>query len=242
VIRRTFDATFLNSVVNHPEVRPWLAGEGEIDLTPVLKNPDNFALVTNEGGFILTQHEPGIYEAHSQFMPGARTGTFRAMREVFDYMFTRTDCMKIVTQIPDNNKGAIGLGRLGKFRPMFRREDGPMGPTTYVGLALEDWVQDTPELEKDGAWFHDGIEAAKRAANSTLPDHPHDPAHERAVGATVRMVKAGSVVKGTETYNRWARFAGYPLITLASEHPVVFDMGEAVVTYSHGEMEVELCR
>lgn len=244
-MNRTFDATFLNSVCNHPEVRPWLSGEGGIDVTAALKDPDNVALVNDAGGFIMMQHEPGIYEAHSQFLPDMRGGTRQAMRECFDYMFTRTDCERMITQIPDNNRGAIALGKAGKFREMFRR-DTPRGPTAFVGLTLEEWAQDTPALEQDGAWFHDNIHAAVKKVLPHQPDHPHDPAHDRAVGAAVRMCRAGNVHKGIGFYNRWARFAGYTPATVVSDIPPVIDVSEVglhcIIGLRDNEMEILLCQ
>ena len=239
---RTFDPSFFNEVANHPDVRPWLGGEGELDLSVAIRNPINFTLQGEGGGFVLMRHEPGIYEAHSLFLPGSRGQTVRTMRAGFDYMFTRTDCGQIVTQIPDNNPAAAALAKLARFRPMFRREDTPRGPTAYVGLTIDEWAQDTAALEEDGAWFHDGVEAAKIAQEADLPDHPHDPAHERAVGAAVRMVKAGNLEKAVIFYNRWARLAGYPLMALISEHPPVFDVGDAIATLIDGKMEILLCQ
>lgn len=239
---RTFDPAFLNRVANHPDVRPWLGGEGVLDLTQTIMNPANFALVSDGGGFVLIQHEPAIYEVHSQFLPEGRGQTVQAMRAGFDYMFTRTDCYQVVTQVPDNNKAAAALAKAADFRPMFRREDTPRGPTTYMGLTVEEWAQGNAGLEADGEWFHSELEAAKRANGSTLPTHSHDPAHERAVGAAVRMVKAGNAAKGVDFYNRWARLAGYVPLTLVSLQPVVIDVGDAVIGLAGDEMEILLCR
>lgn len=244
MIRRTLDPAFLNTIVNHPEVRPFMApGDGEIDLAPVISNPANFALVTEGGGFVLHCHEPGIYEVHSQFLPEHRGGhAVKAMREGFDYMFTRTDCTRVVTQVPDNNPAAKGFARLARFRPMFRREQGLLGPTEYMGLGIEEWAQDNHSLEADGEWFHAQLEDAKKANGSALPVHDHDPAHERAVGGAVRMIRAGNAAKGVGFYNRWARLAGYAPITLISARPPVIDVVDAVVSLRDNEMEILLCR
>jgi len=239
---RTLDSTFLNMVCNHPQVHPWLGVEGTIDVSGVVGNPANFALVNDGGGFILGCHEPGIYEVHSQFLPSHRRETVKAMREGFDYMFTRTDCHTVLTQVPDNNPAAAALAKFAHFRPMFRREDTPRGPTAYMGLYIDDWAQDNAALEAEGEWFHDNLNEAKKAQGSELPAHPHDPAHERAVGASVRLVKAGNAAKGVALYNRWARLAGYAPITLLSETPVLIDVVDAVVEWTGQDMEIVLCR
>lgn len=241
-MRRTFDPAFLNRVCNHPEVHPWLGKDGEIDVTATLLDIDNFALVTDGGGFILMQHEPGIYEGHSQFLPEGRRGTVRAVLAMLDYMFVRTDCHTILTQVPDNNLAAQALARKGPWREFFRREDTPRGPTSFMGVTIDEWAQWNPELETDGHWFHDSLEAAKKEKGSSLPDHPHDPAHERAVGASVRMIRAGNIDKGIGLYNRWANFAGYAPISLLSETPLVIDVMDAVVSLDGNDLEVILCR
>jgi hypothetical protein len=195
---------------------------------------------------ILIRHEPGIYEAHSQFLPEGRNRTRDAMRAVFDYMFTRTDCERIITQIPDNNRAAQGLARIGRFQEMFRLENTPRGPTAYVGLTIEQWIQDTPSLETDSEWFHAPITEAVKKARPDFPDHPEDRSHERAVGAAVRMIRRGNVAKGVTFYNRWARFAGFTCIRTLSTIPPVFDVSEpglsCVVGVRDDELEILLCQ
>ncbi len=239
---RTMDAAFLNSVANHPEVHPWLGAAGEIDLSPFVSDPKHFALVNDGGGFLLINHEPGVYEVHSQFLPSHRRETIKAMRDGFDYMFVNTDCHTVLTQVPDSNPAAAALAKHAHFRHAFRREDTPRGPTSYMALTLDQWVQGNASLEADGEWFHDRLKAAKEAQGSTLPEHAHDASHERAVGATIRMVKAGNCHKGVEHYNRWARFTGYAPITLLGDTPPLIDVVDAVVELNGQEMEIVLCR
>jgi hypothetical protein len=242
MIRRTFDPVFLNTVINHPEVRPFMGGEGYLDATEVVTNPGNYAPVSEGGGFILICQEPGIYEVHSQFLPEGRAHTRKAMRAGFDYMFTQTDCERVITQVPDNNRGAAALAKAAGFRLMFRREDTPRGPTAFMGLTAEEWAQGNADLEAEGERFHTLLEEAKKARGSELPVHGHDPAHERAVGAALNMIRAGNSAKGVNFYNRWARFAGYAPITLISAQPIVVDVVDAVVGLTDNEMEILLCR
>lgn len=244
MIRRTFDPTLLNEVVNHPDVLPWTGSKVPLDLSGAITNPLNFTLVTEGGGFLLVCQEPAIYEVHSLFVPEARRATIRAMKAGFDYMFTRTDCERVITQVPDNNRAAQALAKLARFRSMFRREDTPRGPTAYVGLTVEDWAQDNACLEVEGRWFHETTSAALKHLD--LPAHPDDVSHDRVVGASVRMIRAGNIRKGVNFYNRWARFAGYTPIRIMSEQPVVLDMSEREVSYvveiKDGEMETLICR
>lgn len=242
MIRRSFDPRFITEVVNHPDVRPWLAGDGPIDLTQQVLSSANFLLVSEFGGFILMRHEEGRYEVHSQFLPGHGTHPIKAMRAAQEWMFTRTDCQTIVSKVPLANRPAKGLAISGGLRPVFRRRDLDLGEVEYVELTLMDWAMRTPSLEKHGERFHGFLEAAKEAQGSKLETHSHDPAHERAVGAALLMIERGHPAKGVAFYNRWARMAGYAEITLLSEAPVTIDVVDAVLGLGEEGMEMQLCR
>lgn len=236
-VRRTFDPAFLNIVVNHPAVRPSLEGDGVLDVSHQVSSPDNFALTSESGGFLLIRHEPGRYEVHSQFLPGHATHPIRAMQAAQEWMFTRTDCQSIVSKIPDANRAAKGFAIAGGLRPIFRR-DG----VEYVELTLMDWAMRTRALDAHGERFHDLLQAAKIEAGSILPAHPHDAAHERAVGAALLMIERGQCGKGVAFYNRWARQAGYAEIGLISDSPPTVDAVDAVVGLGNNGLEVLLCR
>lgn len=242
-LSRTVDASFLNSVANNADVRPWLGGNGVLDLAPTLADFRNFGLVTDAGGFVLTAHGPGVYEVHSMFLPSAGAAAIAAMRAGMGYMFTRTDCFQLLTKVPDDNRAALGLARAGGFRLAFHRPDcWNGGGVKHFAQTVEDWALGNAALEADGEWFHATLEAAKLATGSDLPTHPHDAAHDRIVGATVQMMRAGNVAKAAFFYNRWARFAGYGPIQLLNQTPAVLDLGDAVVELRDGNMEMLTCR
>ena len=239
---RTFDASLFNTVCNHPDVRPWLGGEGEIDVTPIISNPQNYALFFGHGGFILEAGPGASFEVHSQFTPEGRRSSFEAMRAGMDYMFTRTNAVQLTTFLPDNNPAARGLALKGGFREWFQRANHPLGPGVQARIEIDAWIANTADLEADGELFHDTLEEAKAAIGSSLPVHPHDPVHERYVGAAVRMFSRGQCQKGQAIYNRWAANAGYAPITLLSETPPVVDVVDAIVTLGGEEIEVLQCR
>lgn len=231
-VRRTFDPAFINSVINDPDVRPWLEGEGVLDISHQSANSDNFVLQSEFGGFILIRHEQGRYEVHSQFLPGHGVHPIKAMRAAQEWMFTRTDCEAICSKVPDRNRPAKGLAVAGGLRPIFRRD-----ACEYVELTVADWAMRTKALEAHGERFHDFLTAA-----GAHPDHPHDEAHERAVGAALLMIERGQPIKGVAFYNRWARLAGYAPIDLIGLNPVAIDVVNAVLGIGAGGMEVLLCR
>lgn len=247
-IARTMDATYLNGVANHPEVRPFLGGgPAVLDLQPVLSAPQNVALQALGpepfGGWVFHMMMPGVYEAHTLFPPEGRgRRLFAASREALRWMFTETDALELVTKCPDDNPGARMLGGLLGFRERFRRE-GAWAPgvgVSYRVHSVDDWFIRDPECLAAGRAFHAQLKAAEQAAGVTLRDHPEDETHDRAAGATALMIHAGQVTKGVAFYNRWATFAGYPGIAMVG--PNVIDMHEAVIEVRGGALRVLLWR
>ena len=124
-LRRTFDAAFLNGVINHPEVRPWVGkpGAGQADVTALVRDPENITLVNEHGGFIYVRKEPGVYEVHTQFLPGG--SATEAARESVTYMFDVVGATKLVTDVPEDNMRAFGLSlKAGFFISRHRIDDG----------------------------------------------------------------------------------------------------------------------
>jgi hypothetical protein len=241
------DAGRLNRVANHPDVRPWLGGEGPVNWAPTLADSRNVALETGHGGWVFINLGDGRYEVHSQMLPEGR-GDWEAARAALRVMFTATDCMEVVSKVPDGNAGAKGIARAMGFQELFRREacwrnpGGDIVGISYVGLTLDRWRGRDETLVAAGEWWHENLERAKAEAGSDLPTHPHDEAHERAVGASVLMFKAANPRKGVREYNRWALLAGYAPILLLSEHPVVVDARDAIVSLKGDDLEVLSCR
>jgi hypothetical protein len=244
---RTFDASLFNRVCNHPDVRPWLGGEAEIDVTPIVSDPKNYALWFGSGGFILHAGPAASYEVHSQFLPEGRRSSFEAMRAGMDYMFTRTNAMQLTTFLPDNNPAAKGLALKGGFKPWFEK-DSPLGHGVQARIDIDDWIARTADLEKDGERFHEVTAEAVHKARPDLPDHPDDKVHDRYVGATVRMCSNGQVLKGVLLYNRYAANAGYTPCSIVSADPPVIDVSEpsvgleCTIGLKGEELEVMTCR
>ena len=164
------------------------------------------------------------------------------MSDGMAYMFERTDCHRLFTQVPRDNEAAASLANKGGFREWFRRHDARRGETAYLTLEIDDWIQHNDGLIAVGEWFHAALDEAKAAAGSARPTHPDDQAHDRAVGAAIEMLRAGQIGKALGTYNRWASFAGYLPISLVSTAPVTLDVGDAVIELNNGNLEVVTCR
>lgn len=244
---RTTDAALVNSIANDPAVRPHVgrADAGPLDLADYLACPDNVALAFDHGCFLFTPHDSSRYELHTLVLPEGRgAGVLPAAHRAFLWVFTHTEALEIVTKVPAPNRPAGLMARRAGFRPMFTRqgawEDG--SDVTFFRLAVEDWADARAELGLEGQAFHDMLELAKQAAGSPLEAHPHDEAHDRAVGLACLTAKAGQLRKAAWSYSRWARLAGYATIDVISEEPPVLDVRDALVTVRDGQLEVLECR
>lgn len=240
---RTLEATEFNAIANHPEVRPWLGFEDvtrAIDLTEQVANPNNFAFLTpqKDGGYILLKLQPGLYAAHSLAMPAARgRPMLRLMREGFLTMFTATDAVEIVTQIPDGNDGAAGWSRLAGFRQTFRREGffplmGERVGCQFASLTYADWAIAEKSNLILGEQFHHLLKSYG------LADHIEDKAHDAFVGATIASIQRQNVVKAVALYNRFAALSGYHQAQVLSITPPVVDTGDAILGTLNGGVEV----
>lgn len=247
-VNREFSAERINSIVNHPEVRPWLGGTGALDLTPLVADPRNVLLMGEGGGVLFQWLEPGLYEAHTQFLPEARgAGSVQNVRDALRWMFTRTDAVEIVTKVPAPNKAALGLVRAIHGQKLFEREaawptESGMVAVSFYGLSMLSWAGSAPDIGASGHWFHEKLEAAKAATAGARPPHDDDAAHDQYVGATVEMIAAGQVEKAMAFYGRWARFSGYGPIAAIAINPLVLDIGDAILAVRGADFDVLLCR
>lgn len=244
MFRRTMDPTFANEVANHPEIRPYLGGEGKLDLGPIVANPANILLeAPGRGVWLLQRTLPAVYELHTCFLPEARGREyFSIAKAALDYMFTTTEALEIITKCPDDNGGARMAASLMGFRERFRRENAWESGcgVSYQAFTVDDWYVRSKACFVAGRRFHEDLEAAKVDAGITGTSHPDDAAHDRAVGATCLMIKAGMIDKGVGFYARWASFAGYATIEALGHN--VFDVRDAVIEIVDGQMRVLLMR
>lgn len=247
-VERQFAAERVNRIANDPEVRPWLGGSGALDLSAQVANSVNVLLMNDDGGVFFEGLEPGLYEAHTLFLPQGRgPKAIQAVRDALRWMFTKSDAVEIVTKIPDGNKGALGLVRAIHGERRFHREkaivvDGADRGVDYYALPIMSWAGKADELGASGHWFHEKLERAKSATEGAAPLHDDDEAHDRYVGATVEMIAAGQVAKGLAFYGRWAKIAGYGPITAIAVNPLVLDIGDAILAVRDDDFTVLLCR
>lgn len=242
---RTFDPALLNEIANRDDVRPFLGGSGELDLRLTVENPANFAFVNQYGGFVTIALMPGLYEVHTIFTP-ERDGVNEILKlaaESQAFMFLHSDCMELITRVPEQNRPARILAVKGGFRPFAQQKDWEPGHDADVlRITLEDWILHAGPPRVEGWGFHAMLEERKKAQGSANKAHAEDERHDRYVGAALLMAKAGNILKGYMAYNRAAFIYGYQPVLLKSQTPPVVDMGDAIIGIEHGEVEVLLCR
>lgn len=84
-------------------------------------------------------------------------------------------------------------------------------------------------IECLGKWFHDRLEAERRALGINIAPHADDPEHNRAVGAALMLAYTGRVSEAVEFYNRWAVACSYVPMRVVSMQPLMVDIGDGVL-------------
>lgn len=252
MIRRSFEASEINPILNDPGVfeaikLPGIA-IGEMDVSAIVGNPSNVLLMAQGGGIIFSQAEPGIYDVHTSFLESHRgRHAISASREAYRWMFTHTDCMILQTKVPSFNRAAENFCRMvGATCQFTRKKAWPVEPEpadmSYWSLKYEDWVRGAPLLVAAGRAFHARLDEEFARHRALHENHPDEECHDRYVGTCVETIYAGQPEKAVVLYNRWARFAGYGLIAMVSRSPLLIDIGNALLMVENDNFKVIQCR
>lgn len=236
MLTRTIDAQQINAILNHPSVRPDVAEpkDGVLDLTAVAANPANIFLAGDHGGFVIFKYDAGIYEVHTAILPQGRgEWAKQASAECVNFMFTHTDCVDLITRVPQGHIAAKALTEMNGFRHEFTTPPDTMFrerlvPCHIYCLTIHEWAKRVEGMEELGAQFHEWLTAQ---VGEGTPHEP-DPAHNRIVGVALAMAQSGQVAKGVVWYNRCSLAARHPTIALVGLDPpqIKFDAGILTVT------------
>lgn len=240
MIRRETNAEAVNSVLNHPQVRPWVAnGDEPLDVSAQIADERNHFLFGEHGGVGFLQVIPGVYEAHTQVLPSGRGEWTRALTEAcVRHMFTRTDAYEIITRVPAGHYAAKAAAEAQGMRLEFTRPNGVMFRNRIVdchilSFRVQDWVARTPALAETGQWLHERMESEALRLGIPIETHEPDENHNQYAGAAVEMMFGGQYGKGVGIYNRWVSAARHVRagklqhVQLVSTTPPVvrFDIG-----------------
>lgn len=248
MISRATDARFLNEVVNHPAVRPFMhAAPGPLDLTAVIANARNLAFTGLHGGIIFMQVQtvPGLYEIHTQVLPDGRgPWALQMAQQAVQRLFCESNATEVFTRVPIGNVAAMALARACGAKPEQRAIQNLSGDVTEVeiyGGRIQDWIRVAPQLPDLGKLFHVKLNEKCRAAGIRTTQHADDPWHDRHVGAAASMILGGVPTKGVLFYNRWAAMALAPEMRILSLNPLVLDITECRIEVQGDDFEVMPC-
>lgn len=123
MIRRTYDAELVNGLINDPEIRPTIGGQGILDSSPLLLNGNNICLVNDRGGALFAWRGPRVFEGHSFFKARGREAISLGV-EILEAMMPHADLVWGLTPIALRHvrwfNRKIGFSSMGEFRdPVF---------------------------------------------------------------------------------------------------------------------------
>ena len=147
MVRRDTEGDLTNAIVNHPQVLPTFTDSPvPIDMRPIAKDPHTIILVGAPplGCFLFMQIVLGVYEAHGAVMPEGRGEWSRELAEsCVRTIFTATDCIEIMTRIPQGHTGTLALVRHLGFEERWRRPEilfrGKKVPFSVWSLTMQQW-------------------------------------------------------------------------------------------------------
>jgi len=124
MLKRFFNAAYLNEVANHPSVRGGAKLDlidGPADFAALVENLDNILLCYDGGCFLLIK-DGDDYEIHTMALKEGRGQKLRdAVVEMLTYLFERTDCQNLKTMAYKTNAAAVKLSQ--EFMRKEREDD-----------------------------------------------------------------------------------------------------------------------
>lgn len=236
MIERTTDAGAANAILNHPQVRPYIADEadGYVDVSKQLAAGNVLALRGEHGLFMVYKYDVGIWETHTAVLPEGRGAWALAFAKAgATFMFTQTDCAEIMTRVPQGHIAAKALTDAVGFRHQFTTLPdclfrGRYVPCHIYAMPMAEWFGRVEGMEAEGEKFHRWLNA--QVGNGHGEPHPSDPGHNKIVGVTLAMIAGGQVAKGVALYNKCSIAARHPTISLLSLDPVQVRFDAGVLT------------
>lgn len=155
---------FLQSVIDHPKVRRWVAKDEEMELDLPLSKvfEQGIGIEFDTGGFFFHSLGDGIYEVHTLFLPET-TNALACCEAAAHFMFCATDCTRIVTKVPEDNVPAWKLTEKMGFIPEYTRpkaytRNGIEHDVRHYALPMDVWAR-----RQSPAWVKSQCEALGQA-------------------------------------------------------------------------------
>ena len=145
---RTQDYGLVKEIATHPMIYPAISPDGSPepeDWQPLQSDLVWYVLVKDEGEllgmFALAPQNPVCWEIHTCLLPKAWGSKAReAGKEIAEWIFQNTPCLRIVTNVPEYNRLAFklaiecGLIRYG-YNPASYMKDGKLHDQIMLGVS-----------------------------------------------------------------------------------------------------------
>ena len=211
-IKPSRDAAALNLILNDPEILPNIRDDsikGEANAAPLMNRFNHLLLIMDEEkpvGFALFMAVgPNIYEMHSGILKdyrGARA--VEAAKEIFDWMFIRTDCETITTWAWSTAKHVLFMAHAVGFT-----EDSHMPwPNTVAGEKVERFAFSLHFLE----WSRVG--RLRNQRDGWLLGVALESYQMGLFSLFVKIGCAGFAEKAAMLYQRWAPIVRLPTVNI----------------------------
>lgn len=149
-IERTHDMQLVSSIMFDPAIWPHAHDDGAVDWQPVDMDGLHWMLVKllddKAGGLFLVHPQNSYcYEMHTCLLPhmwGEQSA--RAAQMLLQWAFEKTDCQKMVTNVPAYNRAALrfatagGMTQEGINRASFMRK-GELVDQIMLGITKQEW-------------------------------------------------------------------------------------------------------
>lgn len=123
------------------------SGQGPVELGSLISDPRVHALVGEPplGTHICLQVIEGVYEFHSAVLAEGRgEWTMAFTHAAIHYMFTATDCIELITRLPQGAVPAISLARRFGFSPRWAGDEmvyrNRIVPFAVWSLTMMEWI------------------------------------------------------------------------------------------------------
>ncbi|HEX2614711.1 MAG TPA: GNAT family protein [Nitrososphaera sp.] len=147
-VKRTHDMQVVKQIMEHPRIWPHIHEDGITEASPVDVEGIHWVLVSNPdpvGLFMAHARSKHCYEMHTCLTPAVWGESGNDAAQLFLlYMFTKTDCQKIVTNVPEYNKAALrfalrnGMRHEGNNRASYLK-NGVLIDQYMLGITLKEF-------------------------------------------------------------------------------------------------------
>ena len=113
------DAAWINEVINHPAVRPFVGPVemGELDMTPLVERPENLFPMGEFGGFALLWTAPHTLEVHTFVLPEGRGHWARQAAAKGIELAKEAGAVRLWTRIPPDAPHVKAYARAMGMKP-----------------------------------------------------------------------------------------------------------------------------